>query len=385
MRKVAVLGVGCAKVGEHWGISLKDLFTQAALTALNDAGVEKVEALYVGNMFSGYAQQQEHLGALLADSIGMPGISAAKIEGACGSGGVAVHAGYLAVASGMYDYVLVGGVEKMTDISTAQVTTALMMAENRDYIGFTGITFVGLNALLHRLYTKTYGAKPEEIAAFAVNDHNNAVNNPYAQYPFPLKIEQVLESPIVADPIRLFECCGVGDGAAAIVLCPLDKAKALAKGFVELAASTVATNVLSLNERDDLLVFDATRKAANKAYEIAGIKPENVGVLEVHDAFTITGVLALEALGFAKKGEGAKFASEGNIALGGKIPTNTLGGLKARGHPIGATGVYQVVEVAKQLRGDAGKNQINGAEVGLTQNVGGVDSTAAVHILRRCQ
>lgn len=385
MRKVAVLGVGCTKVGEHWGTSLKDLFTEAALAALNDAGSEKVEALYVGNMFSGYAQQQEHLGALLADSIGMSGISAAKIEGACGSGGAAVHAGYLAVASGMYDYVLVGGVEKMTDVSTAQVTTALMMAENRDYIGFTGITFVGLNALLHRLYTKTYGAKLEEIAAFAVNDHNNAVNNPYAQYPFPLKIERVLESPIVADPIRLFECCGVGDGAAAIVLCPLDNAKALAKGAVELAASTVATNVLSLNERDDLLVFDATRKAANKAYEIAGLKPEDVDVLEVHDAFTITGVLALEGLGFAKKGEGAKFVSEGNIALGGKIPTNTLGGLKARGHPIGATGVYQVIEVAKQLRGDAGKNQINGAEVGLTQNVGGVDSTAAVHVLRRCR
>jgi len=384
MRKVAIIGVGCTKVGEHWGTSLRDLFTEAALAALSDAGIEKVEALYVGNMFSGYVQEQEHLGALLADSIGMPGISAAKIEGACGSGGVAVHAGYLAVASGMFDYVLVGGVEKMTDLSTGHITTALMMAENRDYIGFTGVTFVGLNALIHRLYSKTYGAKPEEIAAIAVNDHNNAVNNPCAQYQYPLKIERVLESPLVADPIRLFECCGIGDGAASLVLCPLEKAKALADRAIEIAASTVATNVLSLNERDDLLVFDATRKAANRAYEIAGVKPDDIDVLEVHDAFTITGVLALEGLGFAKKGEGAKFVSEGNISLGGKIPTNTLGGLKARGHPIGATGVYQVLEVVKQLRGDAGKNQINGAEIGLAHNVGGVDSTSIVHILRRC-
>jgi len=383
LRRVSVIGVGCTRVGEHWEIPLRDLFAEAALKAIDDAGIQRLDALYVGNMFSAHAQQQEHLGALMADNLGIPGVPAVKVEAACGSGGMAVHEGFKAVASGMADFVMVGGVEKMTDISTPEVTTALMMAENREYSGFSGVTFVGLNALCSRLYMERYEVRPEEMAAFPVNDHSNAANNPYAQYPFRITVERVLNSPMVADPLHLFECCGIGDGAAAAILCPLDLAKKLENPVIEVSASTAATNILSLYERDDLLSFDATRSAAERAYAMAGIEREDVDVLEVHDAFSVVGVLSLEALGFAERGQGARFVSEGNIGLDGEIPTNTMGGLKARGHPIGATGVYQIVELVMQLRGEAGKNQVEDAEVAMAQNIGGVDSTATVHVLRR--
>ncbi len=383
MREVGIIGIGCTKVGEHWGIPLRDLFAEAALKALDDAGIEKIECLYVGNMLSSHAQKQEHLGALMADNIGSPGVQALKVEAACGSGGIAVHEGFKAVASGLVDFVMVGGVEKMTDISTPEVTMALMMAENREYSAFSGITFVGLNALCSRLYMETYEVKPEEMMAFPVNDHNNAVNNPYAQYPFKITVERAIQSAMVADPIHLYECCGIGDGAAAVILCPLEVAKKHEKPVVEVSASTTATNVLNLYERDDLLDYAATRNSVKKAFAMANISKKDVDVLEVHDAFSIVGVLSLEALGFAEKGMGARFAAEGKIALDGEIPTNTMGGLKARGHPIGATGVYQIVELTKQLRGEADKNQIKDAEVGLAQNIGGVDSTSTIHVLRR--
>ena len=383
MRKVGIIGIGCTKVGEHWSTSLRDLFAEAALKALDDAGIEKIESLYVGNMLSAHAQQQEHLGALMADNIGIPGVQALKVEAACGSGGMAVHEGFKAVASGLVDFVMVGGVEKMTDISTPEVTTALMMAENREYSAFSGITFVGLNALCSRLYMETFEVKPEEMMAFPVNDHSNAANNPHAQYPFKITVERAIQSAMVADPIHLFECCGIGDGAAVVILCPLEIAKKLKSPVIEVSASTTATNILNLYERDDLLDFAATRRAVNQAYAMANIDKKEIDVLEVHDAFSIVGVLSLEALGFAERGMGARFAVEGKIALDGEIPTNTMGGLKARGHPIGATGVYQIVELAMQLRGEAGENQVEDAEVGLAQNVGGVDSTAIIHVLRR--
>ena len=383
MRRVAIIGVGCTKVGEHWRSSLQDLFFEASMKALDDAQVESVDAIYVGNMLSSYLQEQGHLGALMADSIGMPGVHATTVEAACASGGMAVHEGFKAVASGLADYVLVGGVEKMTDARTPKVLSALMLAEDREYVAFSGLTFVGLNALFSRLYMHRYGVKPEEMAMMAVNDHENAATNPYAQYRFPISVESVLESPMVADPIHLFECCGIGDGAAAAVLCPLEKAKKETDTPIEIAASTTATGVFSPHEREDPLSYDATRTASRKAYSQAGIGPGDLDLVEVHDAFTINGVLSLEALGLAKRGHGAKFVAEGNIALGGKIPTNTFGGLKGRGHPVGATGVYQIVELVWQLRGEAGKNQVPDADVGLAQNIGSVDTTSVIHILRR--
>jgi len=383
LRKVAIVGVSCTKVGEHWETSLRDLFTQAGLKAMDDANTAKIDALYVGNMCADKAQEQGHLGALMADAIGLPGTPAVKVEAACASGGAAIHQGFTAVASGLYDTVMVGGVEKMTDLQTEEVSAALMMAENREYTGFTGITFVGLNALVERLYMETHQVKHEEIATFAVNDHKNAATNPYAQYPFPVSLETVMNSPLVADPLHLLECTGIGDGAAALVLCPAERAREFTDTPIQISASTIATSKLAMYERDDLLTFQATRKAAESAYKLAGIGPWDVDVLEVHDAFTIVGVLSMEALGYSERGKGARLAAEGQTAAGGRIPTNTLGGLKARGHPVGATGVYQVAELTWQLRGGAGKNQVSGAEVGMAQNVGGVDSTAVVHILRR--
>jgi acetyl-CoA C-acetyltransferase len=383
MRKVAIIGVGCTKVDDHWGKSLRNLFADAALKALEDAGVERVDSLYVGNMSSGFLQAQEHLGALMADSIGMPGIPAVKVEAACASGGVAFHEGFKAVVSGLADLVLVGGVEKMTDTLTPHVSSAMIMAEDQEYTAYTGVTFVGLNALIHRLYMETFKAKPEEIAMFPVVDHQHAVNNPFAQFQSTITVDRVLKSPFVADPLHILECAGIGDGAAAAILCPLEKAKDFTDTPIEVAASTVATDTLSLHERDNLLTFAASQRAANSAYEMAKIRQSDVDVLEVHDAFSILGPLSLEDLGFVKKGEGAKFTMEGQTAIGGKLPTNTFGGLKARGHPVGATGVYQIVELTWQLRGEAGKNQVNGAEIGMAQNIGGIGATVTVHILRR--
>jgi acetyl-CoA C-acetyltransferase len=386
MRDVAVLGVGCTNVGEHWGKSLRDLLFEASRRAMEDAGIEgirKIEGLYVGNMCSGSIQGQEHLGALMADALGISGISACKVEAACGSGGMAFHQGVKAVASGLQDFILVAGVEKLSDASTPEATSALMMAEDSEYSAYVGASFVGLNALIHRLYMKEYGARAEHIAALAANGHNNAVNNQYAQYRFPTTPEKVLASPLVADPIHLLECAGNGDGAAAAIICPLERARQYSAEAIAVAASTTATDVFSLTERADILSFSASRMAAEAAYGRAKIGPQDIDVLEVHDAFTIVGTISLEDLGFVKKGEGAKFVHEGNIAIDGKLPTNTFGGLKARGHPVGATGIYQIAELTWQLRGQAGKNQVEGAEIGLAQNVGGIGSTASVHILRR--
>jgi len=324
MRRVAIVGIGYTKIGEHWGRSLRDLFVEAALKAMDDAGVERVDALYVGNMMSASLQEQEHLGALLAGDIGLSGIPACKVEAACASGGMSIHQAYLAVASGEYDIVMAAGVEKMTDRLTPEVTLSLAMAEDREYVIFSGATFVGLNALLHRLYMHKYGAEPEDIALVAVNDHENAVNTPYAHFRNRVSVETVLSSPMIADPIHLFECA--------------EKAK---------------------------------------------IEPKDIDFVESHDAFTILGVMTLEDLGFARKGEGYLLVREGQIARDGRIPMNTMGGLKARGHPIGATGIYQAVDAVLQLRGEAGKNQLSKAERGLIHSMGGVGGTVVINILRR--
>ncbi len=386
MGKVLLAGVGATPIGEHWEKSLRDLMVDASLNALRDAGVEKknVDAIFVGNMSSGYLQGQEHLGSLLATWLGIPGVAAHKVEAACASGGAAVHDAFMAVKSGLYDCVLAVGVEKMTDASTDQLTSALIMADDQEYTAFAGFSFVALNALVYRAYMDKYGAKQEDIALFAVHDHEHAVHNPLAQYRRAVTLDAVLSSPLVADPLHLLECAPTGDGAAALLLCSEEKAKELGlKPEVEVAASALATDVLSLHDRDDLTTLNATLRAAERAYKIARVEPKNVDVAEVHDAFTVLGVIHLEDLGFAKKGEGWKLVKEGEIEAGGKIPVNMMGGLKARGHPVGATGVYEVYDAALQLLGRAGKNQVEGAEVALAQNVGGVGGTVAVTILRR--
>ncbi|QOJ79570.1 thiolase domain-containing protein [Infirmifilum lucidum] len=386
MGRVYIVGAGATKIGEHWDLSLRELAADASRKAIEDAGISKrdIQAIFVGNMSSGYLQGQEHLGSLIATWLGIPGVAANKIEAACASGGAAVHNAYLAVKSGIYDCVLAVGVEKLTEATTSDVTSALIMAEDQEYVAFAGFSFVALNALVYRAYMRKFGAKQEDIALFAVHDHNYAANNPLAQYPRPVTLDEVLKSPPVADPIRLLESAPLGDGSAALVLCSEEKARRLGKDvLIELAGSGLATDILSLHDRPDLTTLAATVKAKGSAFKQADIEVKDVDVLEVHDAFTVLGVIHLEDLGFARKGEGWRLLKEGQLEKDGDIPTNTMGGLKARGHPVGATGVYQVYDLVVQLRGEAGANQVPDPEVGVAQNVGGVGGTVVVNVVKR--
>jgi len=379
MRKVAIAGIGFTKVGEPWERNIKDLFAEATLAAMKDAAHTEVDQLYVANMMGAHLQGQLGMGAIMAEAIGKPGLPAVRIEAGQASGGVAFNEGVKAVASGLNDWVLVGGVEKMSDLLPEAVTTALVGTEEQEYTAYTGVTKTGLSAILHRLYTHEYGATPEEIGWFAARSHDNAVGVAHAQYSFKLSIERVMTSPMEADPIRMMECAAVADGAAVVLLGPADK---IAAG-IEVVASTVATDHTSLASRKHPLTLEAVKKAANKAYEVANVKPKDVNVLEVTDDTTIDGVLSLEDLGFVEKGKGARFVAQGHTARTGEIPTNNFGGLKARGNPIGATGLYQIVETVIQLRGKAGANQIPNAEIGMAQSMASVGSTCSVAILRR--
>ena len=383
LRDVAIIGVGMAPVSSGSGKSLSELFMQAAIEAINDAGVSRLDSIYVGNMMSGFLQHQEHLGALMATALGQEGVPTYKVEGACASGGVAVNAGVKSVLSGLEDIVLVAGVEKMSGYSTPEVTTGLMMAEDRLRVGATGITFVGLNAMIARAYMHKYNVPHEAIAQFPVLCHKNAMDNPKAQFHKKVTVEDVMNSPLVADPLRLFDCSGIGDGSAALVLAPLEVARKYTDTPVKMAASAVSSDALSLYQRPDVTVFEASRRASQRAYALAHKKPENIDLLEVHDAFSVLGVMALEDLGFASKGEGSALVKDGECERDGRLPTNTFGGLKARGHPVGTSGAYQVAELALQLTNRADKCQVPKASVGLSQSVGGIGGTVAVHILER--
>ncbi|HYB83850.1 MAG TPA: thiolase domain-containing protein [archaeon] len=382
MAEAAIIGAGMTPVTSGSGRTLSELFVTAAKQALDEAGVDEIDSIYVGNMMSGFLQKQEHLGALMATALGQEGVSTYKVEAACASGGVAVNAAVKALLSGLEEIVLVGAVEKMSGYTTPEVTTGLMMAEDRMKVASTGVTFVGLNAMIARAYMHEYGITHESIAQFPVLCHKNALDNPNAQFRKKIGVQDVLQSPLVADPLRLFDCSGIGDGAAALVLAPKDMAKKFNDSPVEIAASTVASDTLSLYQRPKITTFEASKRASNRAYKLAGIKPEDVDALEVHDAFSVLGVMAIEDLGFAEKGAGTHLLDEGECERDGRLPTNSFGGLKARGHPVGASGVYQIAELAMQLENKAGKCQVSGARIGLAQSVGGIGSTVAVHILR---
>ena len=382
MGKVAVIGVGMTPVKSSSGKSLTELFVQAAKQAIEDAGISQVDAMYVGNMMSGFLQNQEHLGSLMASALGREGVPTYKVEAACASGGVAMNAGVKATLSGLDRIVLVGAVEKMSGHTTPQVTAGLMMAEDRLKVATSGVTFVGLNAMIAREYMHKYNVRHDEMAQFPVLCHGNALDNPNAQFRKKITVDDVLQSALVADPLRLYDCSGIGDGAAAVVLAPAEEAKTFTDTPVEVVASSVATDTLSLYQRKELTIFEGSRKAADEAFKRANLTPNDIDVLEVHDAFSVLGVMALEDLGFADKGSGTKLLSDGTCNRDGKLPTNTFGGLKARGHPVGASGMYQVAELALQLSNRAEKCQVRDARVGLSQSVGGIGSTVAVHLLR---
>ncbi len=383
MRDVSIIGIGQTPVGEHWDTGLRQLAYHALRDAMIDAGVERVDALYVGNMLSGEISAQAHLGALIADFAGMRGIEAVKIEAACASGAAAVRQGLIGVASGMQDVVAVVGVEKMTDNIGSKVTAGLAEAADADYETVHGISFVGLNALVMRRYMYEYGLKHEDFAAFSVNAHANGAKNPNAMFRSPITEKTFLNAGMVADPISLFDASPMCDGAAAVILCPTELAKQFTDNSVRIAASTIATDSVAIHDRKNPIWLQAAEDSARQAYKLSGYKPEDMDFFELHDAFTIMSALSLEACGFAEPGQGTRLAKEGEITLGGKIPISTMGGLKSRGHPVGATGVYQIVESVLQLRGDAGENQIPNARVGMAQNIGGSGATIVTHILER--
>jgi acetyl-CoA C-acetyltransferase len=379
MRDVAIIGIGQTPVEEHWNRSLRHLAHDAIMPAMADAGIETADALYVGNMLSGQASGQEHLGALIADFVGLRGIEAMKVEAACGSGGAALRTGFMAVASGVHDVVLVCGVEKMTDAIGSVVTNALATAADQEYEVSQGISFIGLNALLMRRYMHEYGVPHKAFAGFTLNAHRNGANNPNAMFRKPITEGAYLKAGMIADPINLMDSSPVCDGAACVVLAPADLYKAQAKA--RILASAVATDSLAVHDRRDPLVLEAAALSSRRAYAQARVTPTGIQLFELHDAFSIMSALSLEACGFAERGAGVWMAVEGEIGIGGRIPISTLGGLKARGHPVGATGVYQVIEVVQQLTGQAGGSQVQGATVGMAQNIGGSGATVVTHIL----
>ena len=383
MRDVAIIGIGQVMIGELWDKSLRMIAADALQNAVADAGLETApEALYVSNMMAARLSNQAHLGALVADHIGWTGIEATTVEAACASGGMAFQQAIRAIASGYIDVAAVCGVEKMTDATMSQITASLATAADADFEGVHGASFVGLNALIMRRYMYEYGTPHEAFAPFAINAHANAVNNPNAMFKNKVSVEQYKRAPMVADPINLYDSSPICDGAAAVILCPLDRVADLStRQPVRVLGSASATDTLALSDRAHMLTLGAARKSAAKAYQQAGMTPEDMDVFELHDAFSIMAVLSLEAAGFADAGCGVELGQNGDITVGGRVPICTMGGLKGRGHPVGATGVYELVDLVTQLRGEAGKNQVAGASVGMTQNIGGTGSTVVTHIL----
>jgi acetyl-CoA C-acetyltransferase len=370
-------------VREHWDKALRILAEEALLGALADAHVERPEAIWVGNMMSGQLSSQENLGALVADHAGLRGVEAFKVEAACASGAAAFRNAFLAVAGGMMDIVAVCGVEKMTDTMGDETTAALAGAADAVYEGEHGISFVGLNALLMQRYMYEHGYQRRDFAGFALTAHRNAVGNPNAMFRREISLEAFERAKPIADPVGLLDSAGIADGAAAAVLMPTDIAQAHGLRCVRIKASASATDALAVHDRCDPLVLEAGVLSSQRAYSQAGIRPHDLSFFELHDAFTIMSALSLEAAGFAPRGMGVRLALDGEIALDGRVPIATMGGLKARGHPVGATGMYQIVEAVQQLRGQAGPNQLRDCRLGMTQNIGGSGANIVTHIFER--
>lgn len=379
MREVAVIGTGMTNFGELWGKSIKDIFVEAALGAIESAGIDHIDSMYVGSMSSGLFVGQEHLGAVMADYLGQNPVPATRVESACASGGVAFRAAYHEVASGASDFVLAGGVEKMTD--GADVTAALATAADQEYEVYQGVTFPGLYALIANAHMHQFKTKREHLAQVAVKNHLNGFNNPNAQFRSKITVDQVLNSTLVADPLRLLDCSPVTDGGAAVILCPMEIAKKFKGTPVRVKATSQASGTIALHSRKSLTTIEAVKIAAEKAYKFAGLKPSDIDFAEVHDCFTIAEIVATEDLGFFKKGKGGFAVAEGKTSKDGIIPINLSGGLKSKGHPVGATGIAQIIELHEQLTGKAGKRQLKNAKIGLTQNMGGSGASCVINIL----
>lgn len=381
MREVSIVGIGQTEVGEHWDRSLRDLAVDAIQAALSDAHFHNVDALYVGNMLAGELAAQRHLGALIADWAGLGPIEAVRLESADASGAAAVRMGVLAVASGARDVVLVCGVEKTTDADDQSTNAAWSTGIDAEYEAVQGVSVPAIAGLMMRRYMHQFKVQREAFASFAVNAHANGASNPHAMYQRPISAEAYAGAGMVADPVGMFDVAPLCDGAAALVMCPTTMAIDLCPKPIHVRASAVATDRLAVHSRRDPLYLQAAHASSQQAFQQARVAPDDIDLFELHDAFTILAALSLEACGFAEQGQGIQMAQEGAIALRGRIPISTMGGLKARGHPIGATGVYQIVELVMQLRGEAGANQID-ARLGMAQSLGGSGGTAITHILK---
>ncbi|MFT3892568.1 MAG: thiolase domain-containing protein [Anaerolineales bacterium] len=383
MRKVAILGIGQIKVDEHWDLSLRELGGNAAFAAMQDAGMDKIDALFVGNMLSPLVSGQNQLGTFFSDWVGMWGKEAVKVEAACGSGSAAFRSALMAVSAGDVESALVIGVEKMTDKAGHDVTAALATAADADYEVEQGISFVGINALVMRRYMHEYGWKHEDFAPFSINAHANAMHNPNARLHEKVSIEKFEKSSMIATPINLLDASPIGDGAAAAIIVPADRvASVVGRPKITVAGSASATDSIAVHSRKDPLFLSAAYESSRRAYEMAGVGPNDIDVFELHDAFSIMSALSLEACGFAERGQGVRLGLDNEISPTGRVPVCTRGGLKARGHPVGATGMYQIVEIVQQLRGECNGTQVDGAKVGMTQNIGGSGATILTHIFK---
>lgn len=385
MTRVGIIGVGITSFGEFWEKGLRDLIVEAGTAAIKDAKLEgaAIDAGYVGSMSPGRFIGQEHIGALVADYVGLTGIPATRVEAACASGGLALRQAYLSIKAGENKVVVAGGVEKMTDVSVERAMVTLGGAGDQEWELFHGATFPGLYALMARRHMLEYGTTEEQLAAVAVKNHKNGALNPKAQYQHEVTLEQVMESSPVATPLKLLDCSPITDGAAVVILAEEETARKFCDKPVWIDASTQASDTLALHDRESLCQTKAALIAGKQAYKQANVKASDIDFAEVHDCFTIAEIMAIEALGFCKIGEGGKYTEEGKTALDGEIPVNTSGGLKAKGHPVGATGIAQAVEATLQLRGEASKRQVKDAKIGLIHNVGGSGATCTIHILRR--
>ncbi len=377
MRDVSIVGIGQIPVQKQYDLSLREMGVRVIHQAMASAGVDRVDALYAGNMLADELQGQKHLATLLASEAGLVGVEALQVRAATATGAAALRMAYFAVASGEADLAIAVGVEKM---SSAPATPALAKALDAEKEVPTGATLISQNARLMALYMERYGVPYEAFVNFAINAHRNAMTNPNALFHKEVTVDDVLASRVVNEPLRLYDCSPICDGAAAVVLAPKDQARAFTDTPVHILASSVATDHFRVEDRPDPLELYAARLSVIKAMRHANVHRKDVDFFEVHDAFSIMACLILEACGFAERGKGWQLAENGDIFLGGSIPIATMGGLKARGHPIGATAIYQTIEIVLQLTGRAGPNQVPGARIAMLQSVGGAGSTVLTHI-----
>jgi acetyl-CoA C-acetyltransferase len=384
MTEVVIAGIGQTEVGEHWEIGLRELAYAAIHDAIRDAGGLKPQSLFVGNMLAPNLSNQAHLGVLLADYAGLLGIEAVTIEAAGASGGAALRQGYLAVASGMVDVALVVGVEKFTDKLGPDVDAALATTGDADFEAVQGMTPTAQAALLMKRYMHEHGVPADGFAGFALTAHANGVANPCAMFRKAIKPETYAKAEMVSDPVNMFDMAPNADGAAALILTRSELLPSnLPQPLVKIAGSASAADTLALHDRKDMLIFNTAQTSASKAMKQAGVTLEQIDLFEYHDVYSIFAALELEAAGFTPRGQGWKLAADGELSLQGRIPCATMGGMKARGFPGGAAGVYQAVEAVIQLRGQAGANQVPNAKTALIQSLGGPASTAVSHILQK--